>query len=89
MLVPLFSSREAVPNRDGEGARRESRQRPPLHAVLHLAPLGLLPDHRPVYLLAVGAPDVVGGLGHQLIEALGVKGVAAVHEGAGKKTKRR
>ena len=40
-------------------------------------------------LLAVGAPDEVWGLGHQLIEALAVESVAAVHEGAGQDTKRR
>ena len=86
MLVPLDAVLDAVPERDGRGSRREAGQSPLLHAVLHLGPLGLLPDHRPVDLLAVGTPDEVGGLGHQLIEALAVKSVAAVHEGAGSTT---
>ena len=89
MLLPLDAVLDAVPDGDGGRARRESGQSPLLHAVLHLAALGLRPHHRPVDLLAVGAPDEVGGLGHQLIEALAVEGVAAVHEGAGNKVSNR
>ena len=62
MLFSLNAVTDVVGDRDGGGARGKAGQGPLLHAVLHLAALGLLPHHRPVDLLAVGAPHVVGGL---------------------------
>ena len=62
MLLSLNAFPDAVLDRDGGGARGKAGQGPPLHPVVHLAALGLLPHHRPVDLLAVGAPHVVGRL---------------------------